>query len=138
MPLNPAWYNALLKAKELGCFAEIVIIACLLSTQDGIVMRLNAKRYAASVIRQQHSDPKSSHLARLDAFHIYIHRRIESATDEENLARWRRMSFINPKVAEKVQRMRNDVIPRVSKRMLDGGLVPALEPFDSDFSLKIR
>ncbi|KAJ4210506.1 hypothetical protein NW767_000779 [Fusarium falciforme] len=49
MPVDPAWYNAFLKAKELGCLAEIVTIACLLSTQDDIIMGPKAPRYAADV-----------------------------------------------------------------------------------------
>ncbi|KAL6352909.1 hypothetical protein LRP88_13384 [Fusarium phalaenopsidis] len=138
MPVDPAWYNAFLKAKELGCLAETVTIACLLSTQDDIIMRPDAPRYAADDIRQQYSDAKSDHLARLNAFHIYIHRRIESAGDEDKLARWCRMSFINPKVAEQALRMRNGLMPNVSKRMLDNEPVPALEPSDPDFGLKIR
>ncbi|KAM6520757.1 hypothetical protein FSOLCH5_005537 [Fusarium solani] len=138
MPVEPAWYNTFLKAKELGCLAEIVTIACLLSTQDDIIMRPNAPRYAADVIRQQYSDAKSDHLARLNAFHMYIHRRIQSAGDEDKLARWCRMSFINPKVAEQVVKMRNSLMPGVSKRMLDNEPVPALEPSDPDFGLKIR
>ncbi|KAJ4192708.1 hypothetical protein NW755_003855 [Fusarium falciforme] len=128
MPVDPAWYNAFLKAKELGYLAEIVTIACLLSTQDDIIMGPKAPRYAAD----------SDHLARLNAFHIYIHRRIESAGDEDKVARWCRMSFINSKVVEQVLKMRNGLMPSVSKRMLDNEPVPALEPSDPDFGLKIR
>ncbi|RSL69138.1 hypothetical protein CEP54_002468 [Fusarium duplospermum] len=127
MPVDPAWYNAFLKAKELGCLAEVVTIACLLSMQDD-----------ADVIQQQCSNAKSDHLTRLNAFHIYIHRRIESAGDEDNLARWCRMSFINPKVAEQARKMRNIMMASVSKRKLNNEPVPALEPSDPDFGLKIR
>ncbi|RSL64836.1 hypothetical protein CEP53_003915 [Fusarium sp. AF-6] len=102
------------------------------------MMRPHAQRYAADVIRQQYSDAKSDHLARLNAFHIYIHRRIESAGDEDKLARWCRMSFIGPKVAEQARKMRNSMMVSVSKRMLNNELVPALEPSDPDFGLKIR
>lgn len=101
-------------------------------------MRPNATRYAADVMKQQYYDDKSDHLARLNALHIYIHRRIKSAGDEDKLARWCRMSFINPKVAEQVVKMRNSLMTSVSKRMLDSGPVPALEPSDPDFGLKIR
>ncbi|KAI8680040.1 hypothetical protein NCS57_00283700 [Fusarium keratoplasticum] len=138
MPVDTAWYNAFLKVKELGCLAEIVTAACLLSTQDDITMRPNAPRYVADVIRQQYPDAKSDHLARLNAFHSYIHRHIESASDEDKLARWCRMSFINPKVAEQALKMRNGLMPSVSKRMLDNEPVLALEPSDPDFGLKIR
>ncbi|KAJ4210507.1 hypothetical protein NW767_000780 [Fusarium falciforme] len=48
------------------------------------------------------------------------------------------MSFINSKVVEQVLKMRNGLMPSVSKRMLDNEPVPALEPSDPDFGLKIR
>ncbi|KAL2692095.1 hypothetical protein Neosp_002500 [[Neocosmospora] mangrovei] len=109
MPMDPAWYNAFLEAENLGCLGYIVTIACLSSTQDDIIIRPNVPRYAADVIQQQYSD-----------------------------AQWCRMSFINPKVADQVLKMRNSLMTSVSRRMLDNEAVPALEPSDPDFDLKIR
>ncbi|RMJ09654.1 hypothetical protein CDV36_010740 [Fusarium kuroshium] len=109
--------------------------ACL---QDDIIMRPHAQRYAADVIRQQYSYAKSDHLTRLNAFHIYVHRRIESAGDEDKLARWCRMSFINPKVAEQARKMRNSMMASVSKRTPNNEPVLALEPSDPNSGSKIR
>ncbi|KAM0426249.1 hypothetical protein ACHAPT_008601 [Fusarium lateritium] len=96
MPINPAWYNAFLKARDLGCLGEIVTIACLLSAQGDIFV----KRNAADSMRRHFNHPRSDHICRLKAFDIYIEGRNSASDDEPELVKWCQMFSINPEVAE--------------------------------------
>lgn len=137
VPIHPAWYNAFLEAKVLGCMGEIVTIACLLSSQEDLFVRPYEQRYNVDVKRQYFSHPDSDHLARLNAFLAYLRRR-DIFSDEEELANWCQSRAINLEVAEEARLMRDGLMTKVSQHMLDGGPVLTLDPRDPEFSAKVR
>ncbi|EEU40439.1 uncharacterized protein NECHADRAFT_76709 [Fusarium vanettenii 77-13-4] len=136
-PIDPAWYNAFLEAEKLGCLGEIVTIACLLSSQEDLFVRPYEQRYSVDVKRQCFGHIDSDHLARLNAFLAYFHRR-DICSDEAELSNWCQSQGINLEVAEEARLMRGGLMPEVSHGMLYGGPVPTLDPRDPDFSAKIR
>ncbi|KAI8686120.1 Helicase ATP-binding domain-containing protein [Fusarium keratoplasticum] len=137
VPIHPAWYNAFLEAKVLGCMSEIVTIACLLSSQEDLFVRPYEQRYNVDVKRQYFSHPDSDHLARLNAFLAYLRRR-DIFSDEEELANWCQSRAISLEVAEEARLMRDGLMTKVSQHMLDGGPVLTLDPRDPEFSAKVR
>ncbi|RSL67696.1 hypothetical protein CEP54_003052 [Fusarium duplospermum] len=138
MPMvHPAWYNAFLEASQLGCLAEIVTIACLLSSQGDLFMRPHERRYDAEVKRRQFGHPKSDHLARLNAFCAYLRQR-DSLSDNAELANWCQSSFIDLEVAEEARLMRDGLMPKVANLLLGNDQVPGMNLRDPEFSAKIR
>ncbi|RTE78361.1 hypothetical protein BHE90_007132 [Fusarium euwallaceae] len=138
MPMvHPAWYNAFLEASQLGCLAEIVTIACLLSSQGDLFMRPHERRYDADVKRRQFGHPESDHLARLNAFCAYLRQR-DSPCSESGPADWCQSSAIDLEVAEAARLMRDGLMPKVANLLLGNDQVPAMDPRDPGFSEKIR
>ncbi|KAJ3522235.1 hypothetical protein NM208_g12944 [Fusarium decemcellulare] len=131
MPIHPAWYNVMLKAKDLGCLPEILSIAALTSTQNSIFVRSHRIRYAADEYHITFATPVSDHLSALNALHTYWYK-LESGQDVDQ---WCFEFCLSKRVLEEVVSIRRQLYAGCTSRW---GKLTSLPFEDPQYDAKIR
>ncbi|KAF5003696.1 hypothetical protein FDECE_9764, partial [Fusarium decemcellulare] len=131
MPIHPAWYNVMLKAKDLDCLPEILSIADLASTQNSIFARPHRIRYAADEYHVTFATPVSDHLSALNAFHTYWYK-LESGQDVDQ---WCFEFCLSKRVLEEVVSIRRQLFAGCKNRWRE---FTSLRFDDPQYNVKIR